>query len=429
MRPMMALFSYRFLRTALFLVVAGVAAASGQHFQTIHTFTGKPDGLGAWAKPVADADGNLYGTATAGGASNEGCIYKVSPPAGGGGSWTETIIYSFKGGTTDGVAPAGVLIFDKAGNLYGTTATGGADSLGIVFELSPSTGGDWTESVLYNFISNKTKTSGSDASSLVFRNSELYGSSTWGGEGEGNVFALKQNDEGTWGLESLYSFSGPDGEEPNYEGGPLVFDVKGNLYGSSDFGGQYGAGEVFEVSPPAAPGGAWTETTLYSFGAYPTDGQSPTGGVVLDSAGNLYGTTVVGGNSPGFDGTAFELSPPGVAGQPWTETIIHSFTGGATDGSAPYAGVAFDKAGNLYGTTYTGGPGNCNFNFPGCGTVYELSPGPDGTWTERLLHTFSGSTDGEFPYAGLFVEPSGRAYGVTSKGGTEDFGTIFGVSP
>jgi uncharacterized repeat protein (TIGR03803 family) len=417
------------LRTIVFLLFAALGVASAQHFQTIHTFTGTPDCDGAWAKPVADASGNLYGTATGGGAFNKGCIYKLSPPSGTGHLWTETVIYSFQGGTSDGEFPAGALIFDRAGNLYGSTEAGGSDSLGIVFELLPSSGSDWTENILYNFTSNKSKTTGTDAGSLLFRNGELYGSSVWGGQGEGNVFALKEGAGGTWELDNLHSFAGPDGEEPNYEGGPLVYDTQGNLYGSTAFGGAYGAGEVFEVSPPAAPGGSWTETTLYSFGAYPTDGQGADGGVVLDAAGNLYGATVVGGNSPGFDGTVYKLSPPSVPGDPWTETIIHNFVGGATDGSAPYASVAFDKAGNLYGTTYTGGPGNCYFNFPGCGTVYQLSPNSDGSWTETLLHTFNGSTDGEYPYAGLYVEPSGRAYGVTSGGGTKGFGTVFGVTP
>src|ERR1019366_934096 len=208
------------------------------------------------------------------------------------------VLYSFIHNGTDGGFPQAGLIFDAAGNLYGTTSEGGTSSscsggCGTVFELTPTAGGGWTEKVLHNFNSN-----------------------------------------------------GTDGANP-YAG--LIFDAAGNLYGTTTVGGTYYYGTVFELTPTA--GGGWTEKVLHSFNYNGTDGNNPQASLTIDAAGNLYGTTSGGGTYGNYKGTVFELTP--AAGGDWTETVLHNFVG--PDGAAPLAGLIFDAAGNLYGTTSGGG--------------------------------------------------------------------------
>lgn len=224
---------------------------------------------------------------------------------------TEQVLYNFKGGS-DGAEPDASLVFDGAGNLYGTTYYGGANGSGTVFELTPSKAG-WTETV-------------------------------------------------------LHSFTGSDGALPS---AGLILDGGGNLYGTTQAGGAAGFGVVFELSPSRA---GWTETVLYSFTGG-NDGRGPVGGVVFDSGGNLYGTTS-GGGYPIGGGTVFELTPSGGG---WTENILYAFnaSNGAPNGSGLHAGVVFDRAGNLYGTTVFGGT-----NY--WGTIFELTPS-NGNWIETTL--------------------------------------------
>ncbi len=219
-------------------------------------------------------------------------------------------------------------------------------------------------------------------------------------------------------MKSLFTFNaGTNGEEPLYEGGALVADSSANLYGTTIFGGAYGYGEVFEVSPPAIPGGPWTESVLFSFGGFANDGTNPAGSVALDTAGNVYSTTKDGGLYN--QGTVFKLSPPAAGGQPWTETILYNFAGGTSDGGTPWAGLVIDKSGNLYGVTYAGGAS-------GAGTVFKVSQS-GGVWTETVLHSFN-IRDGETPWAGLMVRGN-RLYGATSACGNKCGGTIFEVIP
>jgi uncharacterized repeat protein (TIGR03803 family) len=218
----------------------------------------------------------------------------------------------------------------------------------------------------------------------------------------------------------LHSFgSGPDDGSTPVAG--LIFDAAGNLYSTTSGGGTYGPGTVFELTP------AGTETVLYSFGAF-GDGVSPYAGLIFDAAGNLYGTTYGGGAyqcSLGAGcGTVFELSPNGTGG--WTETVLHSF-GNGTDGAIPSAGLIFDAAGNLYGTTAYGGDYG---GYNGDGTVFELSPNGSGGWTETVLHNFHyNGTDGVSPYAGLIFDAAGNLYGTTREGGTSSYGTVFEITP
>jgi uncharacterized repeat protein (TIGR03803 family) len=277
-----------------------------------------------------------------------------------------SVLYAFgtKGGTNDGWSPNGGLVFDAVGNIYGTTGAGGnvsalcPDGCGTVFELSPAVGGGWTETLLH-----------------LFSDSQ-------------------------------------DGLNPS---SGLVFDAKGNLYGTTagNFSSNCQApdcGTVFELSPE--PNGTWTETVLYSFGELP-DGQVPVAPVAFDVLGNLYGTTDIGGLN-GY-GSVFELSPPSFPGSDWTESILYNFcqVGGpqeCSDGADPYAGVVLDNFGNLYGTTTSGG--RARF----WGLAYELSPNSAGTWTETVLYEFN-QKNGGTPEAGLSFDAFGNLYGTTEFGG------------
>jgi hypothetical protein len=231
------------------------------------------------------------------------------------------------------------------------------------------------------------------------------------------VFKLSPNSSGAWTETVLHTFTfNNDGADPR---GPVAFDAAGNLYGTT-LESKPGFGIVYELSPTTS--GPWTETILYTF-ANGADGAAPYGGVVFDASGNLYSTAYEGGNladcSKQGCGTVFELSP---AGSGWAETTIHTFTGG-TDGQNPQTGLIWDAAGNLYGTTATGGHKN--------GIVFELSPGSGGTWTEKILHAFAGpTTDGGEPGRGPLVFDSlGNLFGTTLAGGTLGYGTVYEIKP
>ncbi len=316
--------------------LAVTATFTGQPDTVMHSFGNGNDGQNPVANLISDSAGNLYGTTSVGGMYAKGTVFEVSP------NGAETILHSFGNGN-DGQMPFGNLVFDSSGNLYGTTSAGGANGMGTVFELSPN----GAETVLYSF------GSGGDGQNpyagLIFDTSgNLYGTTLNGGTyGGGTAFELSPNGAGGWTETVLYSFgNGNDGRNP-YAG--LIFDSAGNLYGTTSAGGTSGKGTAFELSPNAASNGCCREILVYTFGTG-TDGASPYAGLVFDTSGNLYGTTANGGTYSG--GTAFELSPSGGGG--FTETGLYSF-GNGTDGANPYAGLVLDSSGNLYGTTKNGG--------------------------------------------------------------------------
>jgi uncharacterized repeat protein (TIGR03803 family) len=372
---------------------ATVTVLGAPTLTVLHSFTFS-DGSHPLAGLIFDKSGNLYSTTIYGSTFGDGEVFKLAPPATVGGAWTETIFHAFSG--TDGAYPyyGAKPIFDSNGNLYGTTSQGGTSNVGTVFKLSPA----GTETVLYSF------TGGADGNQpgagLVFDSSgNLYGTTPYGGRfGSGVVFKLSPA-----GTETvLYSFTGgADGGNPF---SPLILDSKGNLYGTASAGGASYSGVVFKV----APGG--TETVLYSFtGA--ADGGAPYAGLVFDSNGNLYGTAFYGGVSNA--GTVFELSPPAVAGGAWTENVLHSFT--YADGAGPYfgTGLLFDANKNLYGITSTGGATDA-------GVVFKLSPGG----TETVLYNFR-SGGGHPKSIDLLADVNGNLYGTTDEDGTLGYGMVF----
>ncbi len=230
----------------------------------------------------------------------------------------EKILYNFQGGLADGAVPQGALIFDGSGNLYGTTAAGGSSAnAGTVFELSPQQDGSWKETILSSFPGGSGGASGDPTGALVFDgNGNLYGVA-----GDG-VFELSPPAEpgGTWTGQTIYAFGGePDGSAPE---GSLIFDGNGNLYGVTEDGGEYNSGAVFELSPPSSPGGTWTEQVIFSFNSAGPTGDRPQANLIFDGSGNLYGTTEEGGGTDGTQGGAvFELSPP-TTGDTWTAKEI-----------------------------------------------------------------------------------------------------------
>jgi uncharacterized repeat protein (TIGR03803 family) len=391
-------------------VLGAATRSAAQQERTLYSFDGT-DGSTPSGGVTFDAAGNLYGTTQSGGAYGGGTVFELTPKAGG--IWTGKTLHNFGNGT-DGAFLQSSLILDAAGNLYGTTDAGGAYGDGTVFELSPKAGGGWAEKVLHNF--NGTDGEHSDASLIFDAAGNLYSTTYEGGAyGGGTVFELTPKAGGGWVEKVLHNFgSGPDGAQPQTG---LIFDAAGNLYSTTYNGGANGEGTVFELMPKA--GGGSTEKVLYSFEGG-TDGINPIGELIFDAAGNLYGTTYWGGTHA--YGTVFELTPN--AGGGWTEKSLHGFPNNfGTEGSNPVAGVILDAAGNLYGTTNYGGGAS-----PGNGTVFELRPTAGGSWEFGLLHSFDGTDGSSSSYVSLIVDAAGNLYDTTGGGGAYGGGTVFEIT-
>ena len=387
--------------------------ALGQTERFLHSFGAtSTDGTQPRAGLVMDASGNLYGTTSTGGTGGIGTVFELNPKTGGG--WSYKVIHNFANNGVDGNYPNGSLIVDSSGNLYGTTRMGGFQGLGMVFEMAKTSGG-WTEKVLHAFRDSNDGIAPFNGL-ILDASGNLYGTTEGGGTGNvGTVFELSPTASGPWTENILFSFSGTNGSNPVCA---LVFDSLGNLYGTTKLGGANGYGSVFELS---YSGGAWSEAVLYSLQNNGTDPEYPFTGLAIDPAGNLYGSAVDGATFGG--GAVFELTP-GTGG--WTETIIHSFNfNNNHDGINPQGNLILDSAGNLYGTTNQGGTGTCSAF--GCGTIFKLAPS-GGTWTETIMHNFNGAA-GESPVAGLFLDASGNLYGTTLVGGSFSEGIAFELTP
>lgn len=391
-------------------------ANAGAKESAIVRFSGA-DGEQPVSGLIADAKGNLYGATTSGGRTNcapRGCgvVFQLSP--GSNGSWTQKIIYAFKGdvvGDTD--IPVTDLIFDTKGNLFGATGPDSAGFDGAVYELTPGTGSAWTEKIIYRFTEQSDYYPGAH---LAFDSQgNLYGTVADGSNIYGGVFELSPQSDGTWSESTIYSFTGESNGDGNHPVGGVVLDSKGNVYGMTQTGGAFNFGTVYELSPNGR--GGWSETIIYNF-MEQGDGAYPFAPLTIDANGNLFGTTL-GGDSNYPD--VFELSHSGTG---WNETVLYAF---GTSGYAP-SGVAFDSAGDLYGTTVYNGTG-CNV--PGCGIAYELTPQGSGPWQQTILHNFESAGDGSQSMAGVLVDSAtGRVYGTTEYGGGRyGYGTVFEILP
>ena len=394
-------------------------AVQGQHqFKVLHAFGSGEDGAGVWDSVTLDAHGNVYGTTSGGGAYKAGTAFRLAP--GSNEHWSEAILHSFLSRPHDGAGPLGGVVLGPSGRLYGATQVGGVYSAGTVFEmgsgsrgwkeatlysfgnhdlaccpwgslilgpegdlygtggsafeLSPSPTG-WTETILRDFTGKNGDGYLPRAGPIMDPAGDLYGTTMYGGgssecdNGCGTVWELEPSlsqdiSRGKVWKERIlhrFGFAQGDGAFPGL--GRLALDRQRNIYGTTDSGGAYGAGIVFELKHVAGPSGdLWAETILHSF-AQDGNGFEPSGGVIVDNAGNLYGTTIAGGSPNCGCGVVFKLSPK--ADGTWKYTLLHTFIG--SDGAQPDANLTLGPDGNLYGTAATGGAG-------GGGVVFQLTP-------------------------------------------------------
>jgi uncharacterized repeat protein (TIGR03803 family) len=360
-----------------------------------------PDGNNPTSGLVSDGKGN-YGTTPFGGVFKAGTVYELSPRDHGG--WKEKVLYSFTGGA-DGALPYSPVMRDSGGNLYGTTLNGGVSGRGVVFELSP-TGGSWTETVLYSPA--KGQVASDPQTGLIMDSAgNLYGATL------GGVFELSPSGSG-WTARRICSVAARDAIVAG-----LAMDAAGNIFGNSQ-------ATVFELTPNGK--GGWLKHVIHKFAGGPNDGSGAEGIPVLDQGGNLYGATQSGGLGGGTgNGTVYEVSP--AKRGKWTEKILYFFNGGS-DGYSPFGGVVLDAAGNIYGTTGSGGDS-------GDGTIFQLvAPVEVGNYNERVLWNFDG-TGGQSPYGSLTLDNAGNLYGTTYFGGSaveeqclgDGCGVVFEVVP
>jgi uncharacterized repeat protein (TIGR03803 family) len=327
----------------------------------LYNFTGFADGLNPYGGVAIDAQGNLYGTTTAGGAAGvcaeDGCgvVYKLTRN---GDSYSYAVLHDFTGGN-DGWGAGGQPALDAAGHVYGTTPNGGVHAIGVVYELTPN-GGGYAFHVIHAFTGGDDGGTGSLGRLLVAANgAQLYGIATVGGaHGAGTAYSMQRLPNGRWKFRTIYAFQGaPDAGFPY---GGLSRDGAGNLYGTTYYDGANGYGTVYQLS---RNGGVWTERVLHSF-AGGIDGNNPSTNLVFDALGNLYGTTAEGG-TPGCDcGAIFRLVPAG--GGNWTERVVYRFQG-VPDGAYSYYSLIPDRAGSYYGATVHGGADNE-------GAIYRFQP-------------------------------------------------------
>jgi uncharacterized repeat protein (TIGR03803 family) len=403
-----------FIRTIALIIPALLlaVAASATSTQLIYSFAGGNDGEYLDTDLVIDSAGNLYGSSVQGGDFGSGTVFELSPSGGG---WTHTVLYSFTG-SADGGEPYKGVTLDPQGNLYGTAVTGGSGSCeggcGVVFKLTKS-GEHWSQTIIHAFTGGKDG-SGPGSGLAIDAHGNLYGMTPTGGAyGLGTVYQLHPEAGGNYRLNVIHAFTGGN-DGSSGSAGRLIFDGAGDLYGVTTVGGANNDGVVFEITHNQ--GGTWTLLPLYAFRDQP-DGALPYGGLIFDKAGNLYGTTYYAGAHD--VGTVYRLTR---AGNSWQESVLYSFKGGK-DGSSPISTLVMDKAGNLYGTTSAGGA-TC-----GCGVVFKVSRNANGSWTETVPYRFPGSPGPGFAYNGMVTGPPGIFYGATTRGGTTNDGAVYQFVP
>ena len=413
----------RFASVSLFILLIATTAAQAQTLTVLHTFTGGADGSTPGTNLVMDSRGNIYGT-TQNNPRGFGEVFELVKH---GSSWVLYTLYVFAGG--DGSNPSG-LMMGSDGSLYGTNSGGGHGEAGTVYKLTPpatackSATCRWSFTKLYDFTGGAD--GGGPRGQLVERNGSLYGATQLGGHNQcatghgcGTVYELSPS-QGGWTETVLYNFdSNPDAFWP-YAG--VIFDPAGNLYGATYAGGAHDDGAVYELSPSAS---GWTETILYSFGAYGGDGKYSFGGLLRDSAGNLYGATNMGGS---FNiGTLFSLAPSNGS---WTESLLYSFDYIYGDGNPTIGSLIMDASGNLYGTSP--GEGGLPESQQYFGNIFMMTPS-NGGWNYINLHTFTCGADGGDPFSTPIMDSNGNLYGTASIGGEgcfeNGYGTVWELTP
>ena len=369
------------------LTIIRPLGAQAQTLQTLFVFGLGPTPQGATnpdAQLVLDSQGNIYGTTVLGGLYNRGTVYEL-PEDG-----SLKVIHNINP-EQDGITPMAPLIVDSQGNLY-TTLSGGLGTYGTVIELTPNSNGTWTESTLHVF----SDSDGSSPSSApLLESGALYGTTPFGGSNSYGV-AYSISDDSDHLFNVIHTFDSTSGRPS----GALIADAHGNLYGMTDYSSNH-YGRVFMLTP--LPVGTWTYTVLYSFQGAPTDSDTPSGSLIFDAAGNLYGVTTFGGSS--FLGTVFKLSPN--PNGTWTESVLYSFPGGM-GGAEPDGPLTLGPDGSLYGTTT--GASAPSFAF-------QLTPASGGQWTYSNLVRFGNP----YLFGGMNLDSAGNLYGIYSGSQAEIF--------
>jgi len=401
----------------------GAAAVEGTATErVIYSFPGAPNGWLPEASPIVDASGRLYGPTMRGGVTSgsdcggTGCgeIYRLSLA---GGRWVATTLASFNG--NDGDYPSYPVVADATGNLYGATDVGG--DLGVAYGLVSG-----RLQQIHNFRGGHD--GAQPRSNLIFdRHGNLYGTTVSGGTGgsggNGTVYELTPGSGGKWTETVLHRFTlARAGTNPQ---AGVIFADGGRLFGTTSYGGNTacaaGCGVVYELTPS---GSRWRAAVIHAFDG--SDGDTSVASLVSDTAGNLYGTADEGGTAGcyGGCGTLFELQPKKGGG--WGFSVIHNFN--QNTGGGPKGNLVFDKAGNIYGSTVIGGNISACRQQIGCGVVFKLAPAAHGRWTYTVLHIFNNTPDGALAN-GVVLAPNGRLYGTTIGGGTFGQGAVFEVKP
>lgn len=397
------------------LAVVTSQPAQAQTLTVLHNFTGFPEGKTPAAGLSMDQQGRLYGTTSEGGdgacdfGAGCGVVYRLKRAGSG---WVSEVLQTFTG--PNGLIPLDRVVFGPDGALYGTAQDGGTFSRGVVFRLTPPPNlchaitCPWRETLLHEFGQDDVEGDFPAAEVLFDQAGNIYGTTqSGGGQGRGVVYKLTRSGS-NWIYSVLYDFPASDDGSTPYAG--LIFDQAGNLYGTTEYGGPMNWGTVYKLTPS---GGAWQETILHDFNG--NDGAVPLAGVLFDQAGNLFGATASGGDS-NFVGSVFELVP---AGGGWNLTTLHRFPVHNGQVTGPWADLTIDSAGNIYGTTRNSGSG--------CGQVFKMTS-QGGSWTFTTIHEFQGS-DGCEPQSKVLIDASGNLYGTTRRGGTHLSGVVWEITP
>src|SRR5581483_90949 len=404
------------LSTGVVFLLFAVALAAAQ-LQVLHSFTGGLDGANP-AGLTIDGAGNLYGTTGTGGGNGFGVAYALRH---GSGFWQLVRLHNF-GAALQGQGP-GYPVRDPHGNIYGALAFGGANGQGAIFQLAPAGGGKWTYRVIFNFTGGAGGTQPSPSLAIDAKGN-LYGTTVHGGDqgcssplGCGTAFELSPQAEGGWTQKVIYTFVNTPGQEGATPSSGLTRDPAGNLYGVTFAGGSgvciglvYGCGVVYQLTPSSS---GWQYSVLYKF-LGGSDGSFPEGGVAIDNSGNLYGGTAAGGGATS-SGVIYQLSPSGGG---WNLHVLYTFQGGR-DGMNVFNPVVLDQSANVYGTA----DGGAN----GAGVLFTVTQTAPGNWSYRLLHTFSGGSDGSIPSGNLVLDHKGNVYGTSLYGGTSNSGITFAI--
>jgi uncharacterized repeat protein (TIGR03803 family) len=379
--------------------------------KVLWNFKSGTDGSEPWSNYFISDAKGNLYAATAAGGTYSAGTVFMLSPAG-----KETVLYEFKGQTNrDGAYPHGRLAFDANGEIYGTTQGGGINGTGTVYRLSPKSGGGWTEKVIYNFSATGADGTAPSAGMTIAADGTMYSTAPDGGAFEaGTVFSLKKTSKG-WKQTVIQNLNGSSNGGFPYEG--LMMDTAGNLYGAAPTGGASGQGVIYRLSLTKK---GWVETVLHSFTGQNGDGAGLYWiDLISDKTGNIYGATSFGGTNG--TGTVWELVYS-TTKKSYSESILYEFgASGSGDGNNPYGGLAMDSKGNLYGTTLYGGPSNI-------GTFYKLTK-QGKTWKETILHTFVGANDGNEPTGNPYIDATGRLYGMTQTGGKSNLGIVYRITP